>query len=224
MKKTYIYILSEPSTNQIRYVGKTKDPKRRFKRHISERFIHDSYKDRWVRKMVENGELPEITVIDTVEDVEWVFWEKFYISYFKFIGCNLTNGTEGGDEPPSTKGRKHTIESRMKMSNTKKGKPIPWLNNGIERTESHKKNLSISCKGRISPNKGNKYTDEFRKKLSKSSTVKRKVNQLSLDGVLIKTWDSIAEAQKTLQIRHISEVCRNVNQHKTSGGFIWQYF
>jgi group I intron endonuclease len=223
MGETYIYILSEPTSNQVRYVGKTKDPNRRLKKHISERFIHDSYKDRWIRKIVENGELPEITVIDTVDDKEWIFWERFYISYFKFIGCNLTNGTDGGDQPPSTKGRKQTIESRLKMSNAKKGKPIPWLNNGMERTESHKKNLSKSCKGRISPNKGNKYTDEFRQKLSKSSTVKRKVNQLSLDGVLIRTWDSIAEAQKTLQIGHISEVCRSVKQHKTSGGFIWKY-
>jgi group I intron endonuclease len=223
MNTTYIYILSEPRNNLVKYVGKTKDPNRRLKRHISERFIHDSYKNRWIRKIVENGELPEITVIDTVEDEKWVYWEKFYISYFKFIGCELTNGTDGGDQPPSTKGRKHTIESRLKMSKTKKGKPIPWLNSGIERTESHKKNLSESCKGRISPNKGKKFTDEHKEKLSKSSTVKRKVNQLSLDGVLIKTWDSITEAQKTLQIRHISEVCKKVKHNKTSGGFIWEY-
>jgi group I intron endonuclease len=223
MNTTYIYILSEPRNNLVKYVGKTKDPNRRLKRHISERFIHDSYKNRWIRKIVENGELPEITVIDTVEDEKWVYWEKFYISYFKFIGCELTNGTDGGDQPPSTKGRKHTIESRLKMSKTKKGKPIPWLNGGIERTESHKKNLSESCKGRISPNKGKKFTDEHKEKLSKSSTVKRKVNQLSLDVVLIKTWDSITEAQKTLQIRHISEVCRNVKNQKTSGGYKWEY-
>ena len=67
------------------------------------------------------------------------------------------------------------------MSNTKKGKPIPWLNNGSERSESHRKNLSKSCKGRISPNKGNKYSEEFRKKLSNSSTVKRKVKQIELE-------------------------------------------
>lgn len=223
MDVTFIYILSEPLHGNIRYVGKTKDPNRRLKRHISERNLHDSYKDRWIRKIIDDGGLPEITVIDTVDDKKWCYWEKFYISYFKFIGCKLTNGTEGGDQPPSTKGRKHTIESRLKMSDSKKGKPIPWLNKGEKRTELHKKNLSKSCKGRISPNKGNKYSNEFREKLSKSSTVKRKVNQYSLDNIFIKSWDSIAEAQNTLQIKHISEVCRNVNYHKSTGGFIWRY-
>jgi len=223
MDMTFIYILSDPSNGNVRYVGKTKDLNRRFRRHISERNLRNSYKDRWIRKIVDSGDLPEITVVDIVSDEEWSYWEKFYISYFKFIGSELTNGTEGGDQPPSTKGRKHTIESRLKMSNSKKGKPIPWLNKGEKRTESHKKNLSNSCKGRTSPNKGNKYTNEFREKLSNSSTVKKKVNQYSLDNVFIKTWESIAEAQKALQIRHISEVCRNVKYHKSTGGFIWRY-
>jgi hypothetical protein len=64
---------------------------------------------------------------------------------------------------------------------------------------------------------------EYRNKLSESSTVKLKVNQLDLDGNLVKIWDSISLAQKTLQIRHISEVCRGVNNHKTSGGYKWEY-
>jgi len=223
MEKIFIYILIDPTTEQVRYVGKTTDIKRRLRRHINERYLHDSYKDRWLRKLLDNDLLPQIEIIDEVNKDNWVFWEQFYISYFKFLGSSLTNGTMGGDQPPSTKGRKHTMESRIKMSNTKKGKPIPWLNNGSERSEKHKMNLSKSCKGRESPNKGNRYTEEFRKKLSNSSTVKRKVKQISLNGDTIKIWDSINEAQNTLQIRHISEVCRNKSNHKTTGGFKWGY-
>lgn len=223
METVFIYVLIDPESNQIKYVGKTTDITRRFRRHISERFLHDSYKDRWVRKLVDNGVVPEIEIVDEVDKSNWIYWEKFYISYFKYIGCLLTNGTVGGDEPPSTKGRKHTIESRLKMSNTKKGMPIPWLNNGKERTKEHRENLSKSCKGRISPNKGNVYTKEHRDKLSNSSTVKKKVKQIDLNGNLIKIWDSISLAERTLQIRHISEVCRNVGYHKTTGGFKWEY-
>lgn len=223
MEKVFIYILVDPISNQIRYVGKTTDVKRRIRRHISERFLHDSYKDRWIRKLIDNNHYPEIETIDIVSNDNWGYWEQFYISYFIFLGCNLTNGTIGGDEPPSTKGRKHTSESKLKMSNTKKGKPIPWLNNGLERTDEHRKNLSKSCKGRESPNKGKKFSIEYRNKLSESSTVKLKVNQLDLNGNLIKIWDSISLAQKTLQIRHISEVCRGVNNNKTSGGYRWEY-
>lgn len=223
MEKIFIYILVDPISNQIRYVGKTTDVKRRIRRHISERFLHDSYKDRWIRKLIDNNHYPEIETIDIVSKDNWGYWEQFYISYFNFLGCNLTNGTIGGDEPPSTKGRKHTSESKLKMSNTKKGKPIPWLNNGLERTDEHRKNLSKSCKGRESPNKGKKFSIEYRNKLSESSTVKLKVNQLDLNGNLIKIWDSISLAQKTLQIRHISEVCRGDNNNKTSGGYRWEY-
>jgi group I intron endonuclease len=219
----YIYGLVEPKTNTLRYVGKTTDLDRRLRRHINERFNNNSYKDRWIRKLIDNNEKPEIVLIDFVNNNDWQYWEKFYISYYKFIGCKLTNGTKGGDEPPSTKGRKHTEESKRKMSETKKGKSIPWLNNGKERSVTHKKNLSKSLKGRVSPNKGKKFDDNLKKKLSDASTTKKKVKQLDLNGNLIKIWDSINLAQNTLQIRHISEVCRKVKNHKTSGGFIWEY-
>ncbi len=219
----FIYGLVQKNTNELRYVGKTTDINRRLKRHINERFLHDSYKDRWIRKLIDNNDEIEIIIIDLVEQTEWQYWEKFYINYYKFIGCNLTNGTNGGDQPPSTKGRKHTEESKLKMSNTKKGKPIPWLNNGKERSEKHRENLSKSLKGRQSPNKNKKFDEKRCKKLSEASTSKKKVKQIDLNGNLIKIWDSISEAQKSLQIRHISEVCRNVRNQKTAGGFKWEY-
>lgn len=223
MNHVYIYILIDPTQNKLRYVGKTTDTNRRFRRHLNERFISDTHKDKWIRKLMDSGYKPQMEIIDKVPDNDWEYWEKFYIQYFKYIGCELTNSTKGGDQPPSTKGRKHTLESRKKMSDTKKGKPIPWLNNGDERTESHRKNLSISLKGRKSPNKGLKFDENRRKKLSDSSTTKKKVRQLDLDGNLIKVWNSIRDAEKTLQIRHISEVCRNIKNYKTSGGFKWEY-
>jgi group I intron endonuclease len=222
-ENVYIYGLVEKRTRYLRYVGKTNDINRRFRRHISERFLRDTYKDRWIRKLMERGDELEVVLIDSVKKTEWQYWEKFYIEYYKFIGCSLTNGTEGGDQPPSTKGRKHTEESKLKMSNTKKGKPIPWLNDGKVRSEEHRKNLSKSLKGRISPNKNKKFDDELKKKLSDASTCKKKVKQMDLEGNIIKIWDSVSLAEKTLQIRHISEVCRKLNHHKTSGGYKWEY-
>jgi group I intron endonuclease len=223
MDNVFIYGLIDPKSNLLKYIGKTTNLKRRYQRHISERFLHDSYKDRWVRKLIENGDKPILILIDTTNKIEWQFWEKFYISYYKYIGCELTNGTNGGDEPPSTKGRKHSEESKLKMSNTKKGKPIPWLNDGKKRSNQHRVNLSKSLKGRVSPNKNKKFSEHLKQKLSDSSTCKKKVKQIDKNGELIKIWDSINIAQKTLQIRHISEVCRKVNNYKTAGGFFWEY-
>lgn len=223
MELVYIYGLVENKKNILKYVGKTTDIKRRIRRHITERFLHDSHKDRWIKKLINNNETIDIIILDEVPKSDWQYWEKFYISYYKYIGCELTNSTNGGDQPPSTKGRKHTEESKLKMSKTKKGKPIPWLNNGKERTEEHKKNLSKSLKGRQSPNKNKKFDEERCKKLSEASTSKKMVKQMDLQGNTIKIWDSISMAQKTLQIRHISEVCRNLKYYKTSGGYKWEY-
>jgi len=176
IKKVFIYGLIDPSTNELRYVGKSINPKMRLRKHISERSKHDSYKDRWVRKLYNSGNRPELIIIDEVLKSEWQYWEIHYISYFKGIGCRLTNGTIGGDQPPSTKGRKHTEKSKKKMSDFKKGKSIPWLNNGEPRTEKHKNNLSKALKGKKSGKKdksyeeiyGNERANDLRKKLSNS--------------------------------------------------------
>lgn len=217
-----IYGLIDPISNELRYIGKTVDLNRRYRRHISERYLHDSYKDRWIRKLVDENLKPELLIIDEVSDFEWQFWESSYISYFKSIGCRLTNGTAGGDQPPTTKGRHHTEESKLKMSNSKKGKPIPWLNERIRTTEECLK-LSKALKGRISPNKDKTFSKELRLILSEASTCKRSVDQLDNEGNIIKTWPSIASAQKTLKIRHVSECCRGVRYNRRSGGFRWKY-
>ena len=98
----YIYGLSDPISKQLRYIGKSVNPIVRLRKHLSERNLHDSYKDRWIRHLVKLDLKPELTIIDEVEGDNWVYWEKFYIAYFKFLGCNLTNGTDGGDAPPTT--------------------------------------------------------------------------------------------------------------------------
>jgi len=51
----------------------------------------------------------------------------------------------------------------------------------------------------------------------------KKVNQYTIDGILLKEWDSIADVQRNLSINHahISAVC--LLKRKTAGGFIWRY-
>ena len=59
---------------------------------------------------------------------------------------------------------------------------------------------------------------------SGSSNAKaRKVNQYSLDGILIKTWNTLKEAGSALGIlpQNISRCCRTTKG--TTGGFIWRY-
>jgi group I intron endonuclease len=158
--KVYIYGLIDPINNEIRYVGKSVNPIMRLRKHISERFKHDSYKDRWIRKIISNDTKPEIIIIDEVLNDNWCFWEQFYISYFKMVGARLTNSTIGGDQPPSTKGRKHSDETKKKMSQNKSGKPIPWLNEK-PRSVEHQNNLTKSLKGKKSEKTGKTYEEIY---------------------------------------------------------------
>lgn len=52
---------------------------------------------------------------------------------------------------------------------------------------------------------------------------KKAIRQLSLDGSLIKRWDSAIDAERGLNIqsRNIVKVLKG--QRKTAGGFIWEY-
>jgi len=52
---------------------------------------------------------------------------------------------------------------------------------------------------------------------------KKVVYQYTLDRIFIKKWNSINDAQKCLNINHISKVCNNYKSFKSSGGFFWSY-
>lgn len=49
--------------------------------------------------------------------------------------------------------------------------------------------------------------------------------QFTKDGILVKKWDSIIDAGRTLGIEKCSIVgcCKNRPHYKTAGGFIWKY-
>lgn len=54
---------------------------------------------------------------------------------------------------------------------------------------------------------------------------KRPVLQYSLDGILLREWPSVSEAERSLQISggHISEVCKHRKGRLTAGGYRWEY-
>ena len=131
--KTYIYILVDPITNQIRYIGKSNNPFQRFKNHKNRCRDKNTHKRNWINKLRLKGVNPEIEVIDMVDIKDWKYWEKFWIQYFKSIGCNLTNNCDGGEgltfanrtsfkkgRIPWNKGNKHSIATLEKIKEKRK--------------------------------------------------------------------------------------------------------
>jgi hypothetical protein len=52
-------------------------------------------------------------------------------------------------------------------------------------------------------------------------TLKAKVNQFSLKGELVNTFESISLAQRTLNISNIRACI--IGKQKTAGGYVWKY-
>lgn len=91
---TIIYGVCDPRTSQLRYVGKTRGRlTTRLYNHL--RVKDKTHRSNWFSKMEREKVLPEIFEIEVVQD--WREAERFWIAYFRSIGCKLVNTTFGGD-------------------------------------------------------------------------------------------------------------------------------
>jgi len=113
-----LYALIDPAEpTQYRYIGKAKNPTKRFTRHIHEATTSSKnfHRVNWLRKVILEGRLPEMKVLAIFEDHEIAHMERRAIAAYRKAGHDLTNGTLGGDgcDPP-------TSETRARMSAAKK--------------------------------------------------------------------------------------------------------
>ena len=86
----YIYELIDPRTNETRYIGQTINVYDRLHSHFSEAKKRNSYKNIWLRKLLREGVIPILNVIDEIES-DVYFWEKFYIDLYMSWNIRLTN-------------------------------------------------------------------------------------------------------------------------------------
>lgn len=190
----YIYTLSNPITKEVRYVGKTNNPHSRFSAHLTDK--QDTKKTAWIRSLEKQGLKPEMEILEEMPhepDSLWQEAERFYISYFRFLGMRLTNADDGGasgckrDEETKKKisasnmGKKMSPQSIEKMKATKAANFTPEVRErmrlaqlGKRRTEEQKAALSLSQKGRI-------QTEETRRRISEAKKGKVTITQAQRD-------------------------------------------
>lgn len=127
----FIYVLKDPETGEVRYVGKSAHPQTRLQRHIRESVNGRNHKECWVRALLVSGLRPVLEIEDEVSAETWAACEAAYIQFYRDAGCSLVNGTSGGDGLDSGVrhpnfgrrglescmfGRTHTAEARQKIS------------------------------------------------------------------------------------------------------------
>ena len=97
MKQVYIYVLKD-TENNIRYVGKTINVKRRLHSHIAEAKLNKSkrYVLNWVRQLLSDNKKPVLEVIEICNESNWKEREIYWINYYKELIPNLCNLCDGG--------------------------------------------------------------------------------------------------------------------------------
>jgi predicted GIY-YIG superfamily endonuclease len=165
----YIYHLE--LKNDIIYVGKTNNPKRRLANH-----------------KITYGQNVKMVILDCVKN--WRKIEKKYIKEYKLMGYDLQNKNEGGGGPnfnsPHTRSLISKNQPKTKPPHTKEAKKkISISHTGLKKkpcSEARKQKISKANKGKKF-NLGKKY----------NTVTFKKVLQYDLNNNLIQEWNSVKE-------------------------------
>lgn len=239
MPKIVIYALSNPNTNIIMYIGKTKQPLiKRLMGHVYCSKYKNSPRDNWIKSLILMGVLPSITEIEEVGLSDWIEREKYWITTYKKQNPNLTNLYNGGSGPSS--------ELHFKKMSEIKSKKLLQLDsnlNIIKLFNSCKEAQNITKITHISKAANNNkirtaggyiwvyecdYEDFIKNTNNKHfildrSILYKKVKMYDKNNNLLKVFDSVKDAGKETKIPY-RMICSAARGFKRScKGYIWKY-
>lgn len=226
----FIYTLEHPVTQEIRYVGKTKNPKMRFHNHCNKLHNEKSHKRNWINSLKEKNLKPIMKILDEVLETEWHYWEKFWIMQLKFWGFDLVNHTSGGDG--LTLGNQTSFKKGNISWNNGKGnlKKCTICDKEFQSSKTAKKiSCSKECASiiRSIATKKTQFSNgniPWHKGLNLKLKPDKNVYQFNKEKtIMIKKWNTAKEAGTTLNIsiQGIGQCARNVN--KSCGNYYWNY-
>lgn len=167
--KTKIYVLKN-EFDEIRYVGKTHvELLSRLRNHIwCAKRGQNTHRSRWIRSMLANSRVPIIQLVNEV-DGNGSTEERALIAFYRSLGFNLTNGTDGGEGLVNP-----TPETRRKMREAKLGKPL---------TAEHRAKIALAITGRRHSDKTKRAIGAAHKGRALSSAHKEKLRVIGLTRV-----------------------------------------
>lgn len=138
-----VYTLSDPETQEIRYVGVTHHPNSRLAEHLSKarKNREGNHRSCWIRSLLAKGLEPVFTRIEDGEGSEWALREQHWIAHYKALGLRLVNATEGGE---GTLGYSPTPEARALKAEMAK-----TVHTGRKRSEESKARMAESQRKRF---------------------------------------------------------------------------
>ncbi len=157
-----IYGLVDPTSGHLRYVGKSSYGLKRARSHLYPAALKRdrSYCGNWIRSLLKKGLVYKIVILQAFLDSEvLVQAECFWISYFRDLGCPLTNLTSGGE---GCSGREVSPETREKLR---------LANLGNKNSAGKPRNLSDEQRAQFAARARQRSADPLiREKISKTLT------------------------------------------------------
>lgn len=207
--KTLIYLIQDPISGEIRYVGKTTGFKQRKLQHL---YSHDqTYCRNWIRKLQSQKIMPIFIPFLSCLFKDSAELERHYIKEYNTkrpFGCNLTNGGEGN------LGHKHSEKTKQLISKANS------IKRGFKHTEFTKNKLKTMRLGPNNPFYGKTHSDQHKEKLSQLLKKRRQTKRFPIKDQYETIYTSIYEfciITKT----HRSDVYRHLNgRYKQVKGFI----
>lgn len=116
-KTIFIYALCDPETGEVKYIGKTNNPRTRYGDHLGD--WSASEKTRWIAQLKFRDLKPKMEILEEFLDSEldWREVERFWIRYWRFLGANLVNGTDGNNTRPETPAERSLRREMGKIDN-----------------------------------------------------------------------------------------------------------
>jgi hypothetical protein len=209
----YIYLLKDPRTNEVVYVGETSNIKSRYEHHKCGLVQDSQEKKDWLSSLKENNLVPIMEIITSVNNKnEALIEENKQIVKFLKSGVKLFN-----------------------IRNTKTIKQFDSEGNLInEFSNMQVAKLITGIRGRLDRYSSGGYywttenhfdKERFLKKNSNKTNRCKKVLQIDSEGKIIAEYMGVRIAGKETGIdyRSISAVAAGSKIRKTAGGYQWKY-
>jgi transposase len=150
-----IYELLDPANGACRYVGQSRNAKKRYEWHLTAAGRGNvGYVYNWIRALLRTGAKPVLRVVCSCSEQDADREEMRWIAARKAEGARLTNGTDGGGgirgwrhsaETRALIGAKHagkvvSTETRARISDAKRRAPPPSIETRLR--------MSIASRGR----------------------------------------------------------------------------
>ncbi len=126
----YIYALRCPETNEVRYIGKAKDPHSRLGGHIRSAGLRNRPLGNWIASLLKRGKRPSMTIEASCIG-DWRPVEVAMIAQYRELTGNMLNVADGGDHVPMTVEQRRE-NSRSMATKFVKGTDDYWARGALK--------------------------------------------------------------------------------------------